>query len=58
MKRGRWAKLWEFLTDPRGIAFFEAFDRLMNPIGKGLAAVILIGLALAVLNPWLSLIHI
>lgn len=54
MKQGRWAKVWDALTAPRGTGFFEAFDRVMNPVGKGIAAVLLIALAAAVLNPWLA----
>jgi len=54
VKRGRWAKAWDALTASRGTAFFEAFDRVMNPVGKGIAAILLIALAAAVLNPWLA----
>ena len=56
MKRGRWAKVWDALTTPLGTRFFGAFDRVMGPVGKGLAAIILIGAALAVLNPWLAML--
>lgn len=56
MKRERWAKLWDALTAPRGTGFFEAFDRVMGPAGFGLAAIILIGAALALLNPWLAML--
>lgn len=56
MKRGLRAKVWGALTAPRLIGAFEAFDRVMGPIGKGLAAIILIGLALAALNPWLAML--
>ena len=54
MKRGRLAKVWGVLTAPLLTGAFAAFDRVMNPVGKGIAAVLLIALAAAVLNPWLA----
>lgn len=54
MKRGRLAKVWGVLTTPLLTRAFSAFDRTMNPVGKGIAAVILILLAMVVLNPWLA----
>lgn len=54
MKHGRLAKVWGVLTAPLLTRALAAFDRAMNPVGKAIAAILLIALLAIVLDPWLA----